>query len=231
MGSDDLFKKKRERLKAQKEGFREPKPNSFLIVTEGTKTEPLYFDGLATYINNTYGKSIHTEKPLIVTQGEGKCTKSLVEATEKCVARGTVFYSQVWVLFDKDDFTDFDEAITLANRNGFHVSWSNPSFELWLYLHFNYSDAALDRFKLLSKLDMLFKTRGINKSGYQKNDPTIFETLTQSQHSSLKAAVSNAIRLEKTYEFNPPNPSQRIPCTTVHNLILALKPYLKELFE
>lgn len=197
MGSDDLFKKKRERLKARKEGFREPKPNSFLIVTEGTKTEPLYFDGLATYINNTYGKSIHTEKPLIVTQGEGKCTKSLVEATEKCVARGTVFYSQVWVLFDKDDFTDFDEAITLANRNGFHVSWSNPSFELWLYLHFNYSDAALDRFKLLSKLDMLFKTRGINKSGYQKNDPTIFETLTQSQHSSLKAAVSNAIRLEK----------------------------------
>lgn len=56
MGSDDLFKKKRERLKARKEGFREPKPNSFLIVTEGTKTEPLYFDGLATYINNTYGK-------------------------------------------------------------------------------------------------------------------------------------------------------------------------------
>ena len=47
MGSDDLFKKKRERLKARKEGFREPKPNSFLIVTEGTKTEPLYFDGLS----------------------------------------------------------------------------------------------------------------------------------------------------------------------------------------
>ena len=49
-------------------------------------------------------------------------------------------YSQVWVVFDKDDFDDFDEAVALAEKYGFKVAWSNQSFEYWLYLHFNYSD-------------------------------------------------------------------------------------------
>lgn len=40
MGSDDLFKKKREERKKRNYGYKQPRANSFLIVTEGARTEP-----------------------------------------------------------------------------------------------------------------------------------------------------------------------------------------------
>lgn len=46
MGTDDLFKKRREERKRRKYEFRNPRANSFLIVTEGERTEPLYFAGM-----------------------------------------------------------------------------------------------------------------------------------------------------------------------------------------
>ena len=228
MGTDDLFKKRRAAAKERKKEFRTPKPNSFLIVSEGEKTEPLYFDGLADHINQKYGKGIDVEKPIIDTQGEGKCTVSLVNATERIVSRASIIYSQVWVVFDKDDFEDFDEAIALAEKKGYRVAWSNQSFEYWIYLHFYRSDSALHRGEWVEKLDKLFKQKKISSDGYAKNDSKVFTIATT--HGSLKSAVNYAAGIEKTY---PPNtkPSQQDPCTKVHHLILELKPYISELLE
>ena len=226
MGTDDLFKKRRAAAKERKKEFRTPKPNSFLIVSEGEKTEPLYFDGLADHINQKYGKGIDVEKPIIDTQGEGKCTVSLVNATERIVSRASIIYSQVWVVFDKDDFEDFDEAIALAEKKGYRVAWSNQSFEYWIYLHFNHSDSALHRDVWVNKLDELFKNRGISKTGYQKNDPDIFDIVRE--HGSLRAAVNSATRMENFFKGTR-KASQCDPCTTVHHLILALRPYISEL--
>ena len=50
MGSDDLFKKKKLARKPRKHGYRSPQANSFLIVTEGTCTEPFYFRGIEKLI-------------------------------------------------------------------------------------------------------------------------------------------------------------------------------------
>lgn len=66
MGTDDLFKKRRAKLQERKIESKTPKPNSFLIVSEGAKTEPFYFDGLAKYINELYeSNSIQSEQPII----------------------------------------------------------------------------------------------------------------------------------------------------------------------
>ena len=46
MGSDDLFKKRREARKKRSHEFKTPKANSYLIVTEGECTEPYYFNGV-----------------------------------------------------------------------------------------------------------------------------------------------------------------------------------------
>ena len=43
MGTDDLFKKRREQRKQRKREFKTPKANSFLIVTEGERTETFLF--------------------------------------------------------------------------------------------------------------------------------------------------------------------------------------------
>ena len=226
MGTDNLFKKRKAKLAERKKELRAPKPNSFLIVSEGEKTEPLYFDGLAKHINDKYGDSISVEKPLIKTKGEGKCTVSLVEETSRIVSRSHLIYSQVWVVFDKDDFQDFDEAVSLAEARGFRAAWSNQSFEYWIYLHFHYTDSALHRDDWVKKLSDLLKKTNVCEKGYQKNDPDVFRFATTI--GSLKVAVGNAIRIEKGYKGEE-RPSQCDPCTKVHHLILELKPYLDDL--
>ncbi|MDO4807006.1 MAG: hypothetical protein Q4A07_07150 [Coriobacteriales bacterium] len=55
MGTDDLFKKKRQRRKVRKVEYFEPKPDSYLIVCEGSKTEPLYLEELADIIVSELG--------------------------------------------------------------------------------------------------------------------------------------------------------------------------------
>ena len=226
MGTDDLFKKRRSKLQERAKETRIPKPNSFLIVSEGEKTEPNYFDGLAHYIDEKYGRGPDVEKPIITACGRGRCTVALVEEAARIVARATIRYSQVWVVFDKDNFDDFDDAIALANKYGYRSAWSNESFEYWIYLHFSYSDSALGRDDWVKKLDRIFREYGIDENGYKKNNPNIFKIATT--HGSLKSAVGSAIRIYKSY---PPNakPSLCNPCTQVHNLILELKPYLEEL--
>ena len=229
MGTDDLFKKKRAKQSERKSGFREPKPNSFLIVTEGKKTEPLYFDGLAEYINQKYGNSISVKTPpLITTQGEGKNTLSLVRAAEKLASCAPIRYSQVWVVFDKDDFHDFDDAIQLAEEYGFHSAWSNQSFEYWIYLHFSYSDSALHRNDWYNKLNQLFKAKDIHPNGYTKNNPNIFRIVTT--YGSLRNAVENAERANMAYDKEV-KPSLRDPCTTVHLLVKELETYLGDLLD
>ena len=226
MGTDDFFKKRKEALRERKREVRTPKPNSFLIVSEGTKTEPLYFDGLAEHINKEYGKSIDVEKPHIDTHGEGKCTVSLVEAAAKFANRAHIVYGQIWVVFDKDDFEDFDEAIELAQNYGFKVAWSNQSFEYWIFLHFNYSDSALHRDNWVEKLNLLFKERGIDTEGYKKNNQIIFNLATT--RGSLQYAINNATRIERSYRRQE-KPSVCDPCTKVHHLIAELAPYLEDL--
>lgn len=46
MGSDELFKRRREKREKRNYGNKQPKANSFLIVTEGERTEPLYLGAL-----------------------------------------------------------------------------------------------------------------------------------------------------------------------------------------
>lgn len=125
MGSDDFFKKKRAKREARKHDQRNVAPNSYLIVSEGTKTEKLYFEGLSTYIKTHFGGSIDVIAPNITVEGIGKGTCSLVNETEKIVNRSPKIYENIWVVFDKDDFPDFDEAIALAISKQFKVAWSN----------------------------------------------------------------------------------------------------------
>lgn len=223
MGCDDIFKRKRKENKARKFETRNVKPNSFLIVSEGTKTEVLYFEGLKKYIQSRYGGNIDVI-PLIDVDGEGKCTVSLVEETAKIVNRAHIIYEHVWVVFDKDDFGDFDKAIALAEEKGFKAAWSNQCFEYWLYLHYYYSEAALLRGEWFSKMDKIFTDRGFGN--YQKNLENIFELVTQD--GGLKTAVSRAKKILNKYSAKE-LPHLCDPCTTVHKLILELKPFIKDL--
>lgn len=86
MGSDDLFKKRREARTQRKHEYKPPKANSYLIVTEGERTEPLYFKGMQKLIQEKVGGVVDIiEQPLIDVHGEGCSTTRLVEVADQII--------------------------------------------------------------------------------------------------------------------------------------------------
>ena len=103
----------------------------FLIVCEGKKTEPLYFE------------QFRAPGLVVKVEGIGMNTISLVKEALRLRDEGN--YDQVWCVFDKDDFEQFDDAIQLARREGMKVAYSNQAFELWYVLHFCFMQKSLQR--------------------------------------------------------------------------------------
>ena len=150
----------------------------------------------------------------------------LVEETLAILARSHQIYQYCWVVFDKDDNRDFDEAILLAKKNRINVAWSNQSFEYWLCLHFGYDSSSRMRNEWEKKLDTYFRKSGLSAEGYKKNSEEISTLPTLP--GFLKTAIDNAEKIEKLYPSSIPA-SKRDPCTTVHHLIQSFSPYLTEL--
>ena len=227
MGSDDLFKKRREIRKKRGSEFRQPRANSFLIVTEGEKSEPLYLQGIVKQIKNSIGGNVKLMAvPVFDIKGEGCATCKLVEKTEEIVKKAKVLYQNIWVVFDKDDFQDFDEAIAEGMKKGYQVAWSNQSFEYWAYLHFFYSDSALHRDEWCKKLDVIFSERNLGSGKYQKNAHNLYELLSCSE--GLVTAIQHAKRRMSTFKGDHLRPSQFDPGTTMHLLVEDLYSFVEE---
>ncbi len=174
----------------------------FLIVCEGKQTESNYFKAFELHLH----LSITVE-----VVGLGDNTLNLVRQAGKRAKQGA--YSQVWCVFDRDSFPagQFNEALVLAEREGFKVAYSNEAFELWYLLHFYYHDTGIARVLYEDKL-----TERLGKP-YRKNDPAMYRLLEDLQ----PAAIRNAQTLLDSYgEVH--NPEQDNPCTTVHLLVQEL---------
>ncbi len=227
MGTDDLFKKRRAERKNRRYEYKQPKANSFLIVTEGKCTEPFYFKGMQKQIREKMGGMVDVvEVPIIDISGEGCATGTLIEKTDEIVSRASILYQNIWVVFDKDDFEDFDQAIKLGVGKGYKVAWSNQSFEYWIYLHFNYSDAALYRNDWNEKLDEIFEQYQLGNGKYQKNYEDIYEMLDS--FGGVDTAIKFAKRRMKAFDEERNKPSEYDPGTTVYKLVEKLKKYIDE---
>ena len=185
--------------KQRRTNVREQRPR-FLIVCEGSQTEPNYFRQFRVYT-----------KVVTIIIGLGENTLSLVRKT--CDRMKESDYTEVWCVFDRDSFpaSNFNAALALARVNNIQVAHSSEAFELWFLLHFYYVDSALSRTQYAEKL-----SKSLGKA-YRKNDVTIFETLLDRQIT----AIQNAQKLLDSYGVNH-NPERDNPCTTVHKLVLKL---------
>ena len=225
MGSDDLFKKRREERRQRRHGYKTPRANSFLIVTEGARTEPLYFKGIQKLIKDRVGGVVEVvETPVIDIYGKGSSTGKLVEITEKIVKEARIIYQNVWVVFDKDDFTDFDLAIKDGVDKGYKIAWSNQSFEYWLYMHFYYSDSALHRDGWNEKLDAVFAKYNLGDGHYRKNYEDIYNLVNT--FGGVETAIKNAKRRMAAFKEGIDKPSEYDPGTMVYELVEELRAYL-----
>lgn len=189
----------------------------FLVVCEGERTEPNYFKEL---VKDRYSE-VRSEEIV----GEGRSTCALVKKTEEIRARlerqRQLTFDHVWVVFDKDDFNDFNEAIDLAARKGFKAAWSNEAFELWYLLHFVYLDAAISRADYIKKLEAeIQKFPGYEGFRYKKNDEDIYRLLQTIGNESQ--AKLHAQRLRKFFEHSIDFKSHK-PCTNVDLLVDELE--------
>lgn len=189
----------------------------FLIVCEGERTEPNYFKGL---VKDKYSE-VRSED--IVGEGRSTCTlvKRTEEIREKLEHQRQLRFDRVWVVFDKDDFNDFNEAIALAERKGYKAAWSNEAFELWYLLHFIYLDSAISRTDYIKKLENeIRKFDGYGDFSYKKNDADIYATL-QKIGSEPKAKF-RAAKLRAMFD-NVRDYKCHKPCTRVDLLVEELE--------
>ena len=204
------------------EGTKETQPGNYLIVTEDTETEVNYFKNIKRIIESSFNNNIIVEKIELDVQGTARSTKVLVnEAIKK---RSLKAYSEVWVVFDKDDNQDFDEAISLAKREGLNVAWSNECFELWLLLHFQDLKSAIGRNDYYSKLTTHFKNKNINDGKYNKNINNIFDITSEYVAAAIKR--SNAL-MEDHKKSNIISETKMNPGTKVQDLVSELIQYIK----
>ena len=206
---------RKDRLKSKRQA-----PANYLIVCEGKKTEPNYFNGLKRKINEKYGNKVDVLIPNIDVKGIEMNTTSLVKYTQKTVNHANKVYGQVWVVFDKDDYNDeqFDSAIDNCNYN---VAWSNPNFELWLLAHFKKVSRYVSKDAVLQELNKEFQEKGLGD--YTKNDINIFDKVTS--EGKLHTAIKNCEYMEELNKDG--QASQRNPMTKVYKIVDELKEYLE----
>lgn len=188
----------------------------FLIVCEGTKTEPRYFEALVANYTSTVRE--------VTIEGEGRATVALVEKTmeiKKTLERqNAMSFDRVWVVFDKDDFEDFNEAIALARRYGFKSAWTNEAFELWYYLHFEYLDTGINRAAYIEKLEEAFRRKtGDASFKYRKGSRVNYRLIQTYGREDL--AKRFAVQLRKLYRGV--NYATHKPCTMVDLLVRELE--------
>ena len=175
----------------------------FLIVCEGEKTEPKYFE------------KFRVPKTVINVKGVGENPSRLVQSAIKLkeeAIKADEGYDQVWCVFDRDDWPpqDFNSAIHKAENHDLKVAYSNEAFELWYVLHFEFLNTGIPRDDYCKKM-----TKHLGKK-YQKNSDIIYDELINKQPT----AIRNAERLLASYDYS--TPGQDNPSTTVHLLVKEL---------
>ncbi len=180
-----------------------------IIVSEGKNTEPEYFKNFqAEY------KSTLVELKIVGAAGDPKRIVEKAIDLKREEARNAKksrnsFESNfsVWAVFDRDEHNYVSEAKQQAKDQGIRVIFSNPCFELWPILHYEYHAAPLHRHKMQKKLADLM-------DGY---DPKRSKSLNyQELAGEYEHAKSRAKKLE-TEQTEAGSPDGN-PVTNVYDL-------------
>jgi hypothetical protein len=206
-----------------KNKLRRPDPEreqkkSILIALEDEKSSRLYFEALK--------REVRSNRIVVIAEHAGSAPKSVIEAAKKAKNdRELMFqkdiadrFDEVWVVFDTEGpgnklrNRQARDAIEQARQLKFHTSVSNPCFEYWLILHFEYfvspiADSA-EACKRLKK----------HIQDYHKNRECYLST-----RSKLKTAIIHSKRVRKERcEPLGSHPCDCHPSTEIDLLVASL---------
>lgn len=219
MGRDNQAKDRQLRRKAAKEARRASYAR-ILIVTEGSKTEPLYLEEIRT------AHQLHSANVEVQPGQLGTAPIQVVRYAQKLFENGDLLkgirpksFDQVYAVFDRDEHDSYFNALHLAQsldgklRNddrepvSFKAIASIPSFELWLLLHYEDIQAPIHRDEVLLRL-------GRYLPGYEKGAGGMYSTTRERLASANQRAQALAARFNA---YTDPE-----PFTALHDLVMLL---------
>ena len=230
MGSEDLFHKRKAKTQqdtARRNAKRKPYDH-VLVVCEGEKTEPFYFDEMRVYLdldsaNIKIDGSCDSSPKSVVEYAQNLFTKEKNRAGN---------YDRVFCVFDRDQHETFADALEKINsintelkkgkdlkEDVFTVIQSTPAFEYWFLLHFTPSTKPYSPLGTKSVGDQVIDDLKIYLPDYKKTQKGIYKYSIE--HGLLARAKAHSKRiLELSKKTGDTNPS-----TNVHKLV----EYLEEL--
>lgn len=170
-----------------------------LIVCEGAKTEPTYFEFLRrrwkSYGITVCGEECGSDPRSVVDYA----AREKNERKRKARRGGPPPYDQVWCVFDRDQHTRLLEAINKANDNEIEVALSIPCFEYWYLLHYKHTTSPFsDCDSVISELK-----KHLPGEVYDKATPPLNDLWDR-----MQTALTNAELVRKNSDGSKyPNPS------------------------
>ena len=204
----------------------------FIVACEGEKTEPNYLLSAFEYLKKNY-KIAQGSFIVVGHRHSDPCgvLNDLITSPDYLE-----IFDEKWIVIDRDEIllgkkgvgghtkTNFCKALTQAAKLGVNVAWSNPCFELWLFLHFNYLDTAVTRKEIQKKVLACMKKDGLlnknNNIRSMKSIKNLFELLLSQQEKALHNA-------HQLMDNNVKKPENCNPGTSFHILIEMLETLIK----
>jgi len=219
MGRDNQAKDRQLRRKVAKEARRASYAR-ILIVTEGSKTEPLYLEEIRG------AHQLHSANVEVQPGQMGTAPIQVVRYAQQLFEEGNLHkgirpksFDQVYAVFDRDDHDSYFKALNLAKsldgklRNddkqpvSFKAIASIPSFELWLLLHYEDIQAPIHRDDVMDRLKQ-------HVPAYEKGAGGTFSTTRGRVETAIQRAGALA---EKFDAYSAPE-----PFTALHELVTVL---------
>ena len=195
---------------------RVPEMGYYLVVTDTEATERCFFNGLHSSLPED------TRKKLVIKVVETK-TQDMIQ---KCLEM-TAYDAQYripWIVFDRDQVSNFDQIIKTAEETGIHVGWSNPCFEIWMFAYFGSMPAIQESWTCCTKFSELYRTR--TGQAYAKADEDMYKRLCESGDEEKAIQIAEQ-KYKQCLRENKKIPSQMCPATTVYELVDEIRRKVK----
>ena len=202
--------KPRQRGQLRRKGPKREPYDRVLIVCEGSKTEPLYFQALVDQCRLSTA-NVEVDASGLDPSSLVNKAKSLRDDEKR---RGDQ-YDTVYCVFDHDEHEHFNKATFEAHSAKLKLARSWPCFEFWLLLHFVYSRRPYAPSGNRTAAENCVRDLRQHLPNYTKGNAGLFEALEdqmETAKSNARHALSDA---EATGEYNP--------STEVHCLVAYLQ--------
>lgn len=182
------------------------------LVCEGSETEIRYFKKFRS-------RGCHID--IVPIPSQYKSADKLVQKARATLGSSPYYPEDgdvIWCVFDRDENTNqmLDKAFRVAEKEGYRIAYSNPSFEIWFLYHFvNQTAEVVDCQAAVT----LLKQKG-RLEQYEKNK-NVYERLKPMQSVAIARTKQRRIALES--EHCTIIARQSNPVTTVFELVEFLK--------